>query len=105
MNANSTPKQYTLAEARAIGDKLNMDWDVFTVNQYCIGLNAESADGVYNPITGFASDDPILVGKIVRAHLNESHDYYVLWARMEKTAARTPARGQFDPPVSPRSIE
>ena len=65
-----------MAEARSIGDKLSVDWDVFTVEQYCVGLNAELAAGVYNPITGLASDDPILLGKIVRAHLNESLDYY-----------------------------
>jgi hypothetical protein len=86
MNENR-PKQYTLAEARALGDKLGLDWDVFTVKQYQIGLNAELADGVYNPTTGFPSDDPILAGKIVRAHLREAHDYYTRWAQMEKTAA------------------
>ena len=105
MDAKTTKKPYTLAEAKAIGDKLGLDWNVFTVKQYRIGLNAELADGAYNPMTSFASDDPILVGKIVRAQLNESPDYYVLWARMEKTAAQTPARSQLDPPVSPRTIE
>jgi hypothetical protein len=94
MNAKTTPKQYTVAEARSIGDKLGMDWEVFTVKQYQTGLNAELADGAYSPLTGFPSDDPILVGKIVRAHLLEDPDYYTRWAQMERTAARMIAREQ-----------
>lgn len=84
------PKQkpFTLREAKIIGDKLNMDWEVFDVKQFRLGLNAELEDGTYNPITNFASDDPILIGKIVRMHLNEASDYYTKWAQMEKAAAR-----------------
>lgn len=94
MNAKRTSKQYTLAEARSLGDKLGMDWEVFTVKQYQTGLNAELADGAYNPMTGFPSDDPILVGKIVRTHLLEDPDYYTRWAQMERTAAQNHARTQ-----------
>ena len=92
MSATRTPTHYTLAEARTIGDRLSLDWSVFTVKQFRIGLNAEFADGAHNPMTGFASDDPILIGKIVRAHLRESPDYYTQWAQMEKTAARNHVR-------------
>ena len=103
MDAKTTKKPYTLAEAKAIGDKLGLDWNVFTVKQYRIGLNAELADGVYNPMTSFASEDPILIGKIVRSHLNESPDYYTQWAQMEKTAARNHVRKQVDAPESLRT--
>jgi hypothetical protein len=71
---------------------LGINWDVFTVKQYQTGLNAELADGTYNPMTGFPSDDPILVGKIVRAHLLEHHDYYTRWAQMERVAALNDTR-------------
>ena len=41
-------------------------------------------------MTSFASDDPIMIGKVVRAHLNEFPDYYTQWAQMEKEAERDP---------------
>ena len=91
-----------MAEAKAIGDKLGLDWNVFTVKQYRIGLNAELADGAYNPMTSFASDDPILIGKIVRTHLNEAHDYYTQWAQMEVNAAQDHVRKQDDASGSQR---
>ncbi|MFO7631391.1 MAG: DUF5661 family protein [Caldilinea sp.] len=80
-------KRFTLAEARITGEKLGIDWSEFDVKQFCFGMNAELADGIYNPLTSFATDDPIVVGKVVRSHLNESPDYYTEWAEMEKAAA------------------
>ncbi len=79
-------KQFTLAEAKTIGEKLGVNWEQFDVKQFRIGMNIELEDGTYNPVTSFASDDPILIGKIVRTHLNESPDYYTNWAQMEKEA-------------------
>lgn len=93
-------KPFTFAEARTIGDKLGLDWAQFELKQFHLGLNAELADGTYNPVTNFASDDPILVGKVVRAHLNESPDYYVRWARMEKKVERAHNK-QPTPPKQP----
>ncbi len=86
MVAKSEEKQFTLAEAKVIGDKLGIDWKVFDVKQFRLGMNAELADGTYNPVTNFASTDPILIGKIVRTHLNEFPDYYSHWAQDEKEA-------------------
>ena len=84
----SKRKPFTAHEAKEIGDKLGIDWEQITQEQFRRGMNAELKDGTYNPVTNFASDDPILVGKLVRAHLNESPDYYTDWARMEKEAQR-----------------
>ncbi|HMN30904.1 MAG TPA: hypothetical protein PKE45_22305 [Caldilineaceae bacterium] len=81
-------KLFTTAEAKTIGDKLGIDWTKFTLKQFRLGINAELADGAYNPMTKFVSEDPILLGKIVRAHLNENPDYYTQWAQMEKAAKR-----------------
>ncbi len=86
--SNSKRKPFTAAEAKTIGDKLGVDWEKFDVKQFRIGMNAELADGSYNPVTNFASNDPILIGKVVRAHLKEFPDYYIKWAQMEKAAAR-----------------
>jgi Protein of unknown function (DUF5661) len=60
----------------------------FDVNQFRDGMNTELTAGTYNPVTHFASDDPILVGKVVRAHLNKTSDYYTQWAAGEKAAER-----------------
>jgi hypothetical protein len=81
-------KAFTLAEAKTIGEKLGITWKDFDVKEFRLGLNSELESGFYNPTTNFATDDPILIGKVVRAHLNESPDYYTQWARMEKAAAR-----------------
>jgi hypothetical protein len=78
--SNSKRKPFTLAEAKTIGEKLGIDWEKFDVNQFRTGMNTELADGTYNPVTNFASDDPILIGKVVRTHLNEFADYYLHWA-------------------------
>lgn len=84
--SNSKHKLFTLTEAKEIGEKLGLNWEKFDVNQFRTGMNAELADGTYNPVTNFASDDPILVGKVVRAHLSKFPDYYTQWAKQEKAA-------------------
>lgn len=78
----------TAKEARIIGDKLGIDWDEFDVEEFRLGLEFERAAGIYNPVTNIASDDPILVGKIVRAHLTKCRDYYTYWAAREKEEKR-----------------
>lgn len=93
-------KLFTAREAKEIGDKLGIDWEQIDIKQFHRGMNAELEDGAYNPVTNFASDDPILVGKVVRAHLHESANYYTEWAKMEKKAerehGRKPIIGQGD---------
>jgi hypothetical protein len=86
--AKAKRKPFTAHEAKEIGDKLGIDWEQTDVKQFQRGMNAELEDGTYNPITKFASDDPILIGKVVRTHLKESPNYYARWARMEKKAER-----------------
>lgn len=94
MATKPNPKPFTLAEAKVIGDKLGVDWTMIEPKEFCLGLNAERADGAYNPVTGFADDDPILIGKVVRTHLNEFPTYYTDWAQREKEAKLTPAPKQ-----------
>jgi hypothetical protein len=79
-------KKFTVAQAKAIGDKLAIDWETVDVKEFCLGLNSELAAGAYNPVTNFASNDPILIGKVVRAHLTKIPDYYTHWAQREKEA-------------------
>lgn len=89
---NSKRKRFTVAEAKDVGERLGIQWDQFDVNQFRDGMNAELAAGTYNPVTHFASDDPILVGKVVRTHLNKTPDYYMQWAAGEKAAEREYSR-------------
>jgi hypothetical protein len=42
------------------------------------------------------SDDPVVTGKIVLAHLNEFPDYYTRLERMEEQAKRETARPLSD---------
>lgn len=99
MMPNIKRKQFTLTEARITGEKLGIDWDKFDVKQFQVGMNAELEDGAYNPITNFASNDPILIGKVVRAHLNEAPDYYTHWAQMEKAAELDQATNTQTPKI------
>ncbi|MFZ4657308.1 MAG: DUF5661 family protein [Caldilineaceae bacterium] len=87
MVTKTKQKPFTLAEGKIIGEKLGMDWTVFDLKEFCLGLNTERTQGAYNPVTNFASDDPILIGKIVRAHLTKTPDYYTQWAAQEQEAA------------------
>lgn len=86
-NSKTKPKPFTSAAAKTIGDKLGIDWRAIDLKEFCLGLNRERAVGAYNPVTNFASDDPILIGKIVRSHLTKTPDYYTQWAAHEKETA------------------
>ena len=93
--ATTKRKPFTLTEAKEIGDSLGVDWQQFDVAQFRTGLNTELADGTYNPVTNFASDDPILVGKVVRTQLNKTPDYYTHWAAHEKAMKREASRNSL----------
>lgn len=86
-NSKTKPKPFTSAAAKIIGDKLGIDWREIDLKEFCLGLNTERTAGAYNPVTNFASDDPILIGKIVRVHLAKTPDYYTQWAAHEKATA------------------
>lgn len=90
MVTKAKQKPFTTAEGRIIGDKLGIDWREIDLKEFCLGLNTERTLGTYNPVTNFASDDPILIGKIVRTHLSKTPDYYTQWAAQEKETALTP---------------
>jgi len=84
----SEKKQFSLNEARQIGDTLGIPWDRFGVEQFMMGLNIELEHGRRDPVTDVTHDEPILTGKIALAHLNEIPDYYTLLAVMENAVER-----------------
>ncbi len=80
-------KRYTPEEAKAIGDVLGIDWKSFKPEEFCRGLDVEFEHGSVDMRTNVTGDDPILVGKIVLAHLQKYPDYYSRLFTMEVEAA------------------
>jgi hypothetical protein len=84
----SKKKQFSVAEAKQIGETLGIQWDKFDVEQFRLGLNVELEHGRRDPATDVTHDDPTVTGKIALAHLNEFSDYYTRLAVMENEAER-----------------
>jgi hypothetical protein len=82
----SKPKQFSLDEAKRIGDFLGVDWDQVDLEQFRMGLLVELEHGTRDPETNVTDDDVSLTGKIALAHLNEFPDYYTRLAKMEAEA-------------------
>jgi len=82
----SAKQHFTTAQARKIGEGLDIDWSRFDVEQFRMGLDVELEHGVCDPSTDVTGDDLILTGKIALAHLNEFTDYYTGLAKMEREA-------------------
>lgn len=82
----SVKKHYTPEEAKAIGEKLSIDWSKFDVEQFRMGMDVELEHGKVDPETNVTNDDPLLTGKIALAHLNEFPDYYDRLYEMEEEA-------------------
>jgi hypothetical protein len=81
---------FTADDAREIGESIGIDWAAspFDVQQFRAGLHVELEHGRRDPETDVTDDDPIVTGKIARAHLNEFPDYYTRLATMEAEAER-----------------
>jgi len=81
-------KHFTTEEAKEIGEKLGIDWSVFDVEQFRMGLDVELEHGKIDPHTNVTNDDPIMTGKIALAHLNEFSDYYTRLDKLEEEAKK-----------------
>jgi Protein of unknown function (DUF5661) len=79
-------KQFSLDEAKRIGDSLGVDWNLVDLEQFRMGLLVELEHGTRDPETNVTDDDVSLTGKIALAHLNEFPDYYTRLAKMEAEA-------------------
>ncbi len=82
----STSSHFTAAEAKAIGDKLGIEWKAFDVEQFRMGMDVELEHGLVDPETNVTNDDPLMTGKIALAHLKEFPDYYDRLEEMEVEA-------------------
>jgi hypothetical protein len=82
----SAKKHFTAEEAKETGEKLEIDWSKFDVEQFRMGMDVELEHGKVNAETNVTNDDPVLTGKIALAHLNEFPDYYDRLYEMEEEA-------------------
>jgi hypothetical protein len=79
-------KEFTLDEAREIGDRIGVDWSAIPLEEFRVGLGVELEHGSHDPQTDVTGGDPVLTGKIALAHLKEFSDYYTRLTRMEAEA-------------------
>jgi hypothetical protein len=80
-------KEFTVEEAKQIGDQLNIDWTKFDPEQVRMGLGVELEHGsLWGDDTNVTKDDPLMTAKIVMAHLKEIPDYYTRLEKMEAEA-------------------
>lgn len=79
-------KKFTREDAKKVGDKLGINWSVFDLDQFTLGMNVELEHGSIHRSTDVTKNDPILTGKIAIAHMFEFPDYYVRLTRMEEEA-------------------
>ncbi len=82
----SATKEFSVNEAKSIGDRLQIDWEKVDLEQFRTGLAVELEHGSRDPDTDVTHNDPLLTGKIALAHLNEVPDYYTRLSKMEAEA-------------------
>jgi len=78
-------KTWTKKEAKAIGDKIGIDWEKYDIEEFRMGLAVEKEHDTSDPKTDVASNI-IDLGKIAYAHLKEIKDYYTRLNKMEDEA-------------------
>ena len=79
-------KEFTLEEARKIGEEIGVDFSQYNLEEFRMGLTVELEHGLHDPETNVTNSDEYLTGKIAWAHLKEIPDYYTRLLRMEEEA-------------------
>ncbi|HZT97167.1 MAG TPA: DUF5661 family protein [Chloroflexota bacterium] len=79
-------REFTLEEARQIGDAIGIDWRTVDPEQFRMGLGVEMEHGSDDARTNVTHGDLQMTGKIAWAHLCEYPDYYTRLAKMEQEA-------------------
>jgi len=79
-------KNFSLEEARGIGEALGIIWEKFDAEQLRKGMDVELEHGSRDPETNVTDDDPLTTGKIALAHLKEFPDYYERLEKLEQEA-------------------
>jgi len=79
-------KEFSVDEARSIGEQIGIDFDVYDIEEFRQGLAVELEHGADDSETNVTNSDPIITGKIAWAHLKEIPDYYTRLEKMESEA-------------------
>lgn len=79
-------KEFTLEEAKRIGEVVGVDFTTIDAEQFRMGLTIELEHGASDPETNVTNDDEIQTSKIAWAHLKEIPDYYTRLKKMEAEA-------------------
>lgn len=79
-------KEFTLEEAKMIGEAIGMDFSKYNLEEFRKGLAVELEHGAHDPETNVTGGDEYLTGKIAWAHLKEIPDYYTRLLKMEEEA-------------------
>lgn len=77
---------FTITEARELGEKIGIDFENVSLDEFLMGLSVELEHGARDPETNVTNDDPTSTAKIAWAHLKEIPDYYSKLAEMEQKA-------------------
>lgn len=79
-------QQFSVEEARRVGEALGLDWQQIDVEQFRRGMEVELEHGARDPETNVTNDDLLMTGKIAWAHLKEYPDYYTRLDALEAEA-------------------
>lgn len=79
-------KEFTLEEAKTLGESVGMDFAQFDLEEFRKGLSVELEHGTADPETNVTNDDETMTAKIAWAHLMEIPDYYTRLLKMEQEA-------------------
>lgn len=79
-------KQVSTEEAKQVGDSIGINWQVYDLEQFRMGLEVELEHGLHDSQTNVTDDDMSVTGKIAWAHLKEIPDYYTRLKQMEEEA-------------------
>lgn len=82
----SQGRAFSEEEAKEIGDRLGISWEVVDLSEFQMGLAVELEHGTHDPETDVTNDDEILTAKIALAHLREFPDYYTRLKKLEAEA-------------------
>lgn len=82
----SAKREFSMDEARRIGDAIGVDWSKYPLEEFRLGLTVELEHGAHDPQTNVTGDDELMTGKIALAHLKEIRDYYSRLLIMERDA-------------------
>lgn len=78
--------KFSIEEAKWAGNELGIDWNIYDIEQFRMGLEVELEHGLADPVTNITNNDLTMTAKIALAHIKEIPDYYTRLKKMEAEA-------------------